>query len=110
MADAVADRLDVEGAACVLTAAHGCMTLRGVMQPDARTTTVSLSGGWTENLLDVRDTLSEHRAAVAGWKMSPRKPPTHGHPPAEGNGRASPRLRRTKGQRDHARSRRTCCA
>lgn len=68
---AVADRLQVSGAACVITATHGCMTLRGVQQSESRTTTVALAGGWGDEALDVRDTLAEHRAAVAALGVSP---------------------------------------
>ena len=71
MADAVADRFDVEGAACVWTAAHRCMTLRGVMPPDARTAAVSLSGGSTDTC-STSGTPVRRRAAVATGNFGPR--------------------------------------
>ena len=62
VAEAVATTLHVEGAACIITAEHGCMTLRGVQQPGTTTTTVSLAGGWGPDALDVQYTVAEHRA------------------------------------------------
>lgn len=62
VAEILADRLSVDGAACVITAEHGCMSLRGVEQPAARTMTVALAGGWTDTTPDVATVLAEHRA------------------------------------------------
>jgi GTP cyclohydrolase I len=71
VARALAEELDTEGAACVITAEHGCMTLRGVTQHAARTTTVSLAGEWAEGprgqvIPDVEHVLADHRAACHG--------------------------------------------
>lgn len=63
-ADALRDRLRPEGAVVVITAEHGCMTIRGVQQPGTVTTTVSTSGGWTTSSADVREVLAEHRASL----------------------------------------------
>lgn len=63
-ADALNDRLRPEGAVVVITAEHGCMTIRGVQQPGTVTTTVSTSGGWTTSSADVREVLAEHRASL----------------------------------------------
>lgn len=60
-ARALAEVLDVEGACCVITAEHGCMTLRGVDQPGARTTTASVAGKWTTQHGDVAEVLAAHR-------------------------------------------------
>lgn len=71
VARALAEELDAEGAACVITAEHGCMTLRGVQQHAARTTTVSLAGEWAEGprgqvIPDVEHVLADHRASGHG--------------------------------------------
>ena len=44
IADAVMDRLDAQGAICVLEARHMCMAMRGVAKPDAVTTTSAIRG------------------------------------------------------------------
>lgn len=64
-AAAVQSVLDPVGAACVVTAEHGCMSLRGVQEPHALTTTVALTGGWETHpdSPDVQTVLAEHRAA-----------------------------------------------
>lgn len=62
--DAITDRLRPAGAVVVITAEHGCMTLRGVQQPGTVTTTVSTSGGWTTGHADVQAVLAEHRAML----------------------------------------------
>ena len=64
VANALAEVLDTEGAACVITAEHGCMSLRGISQPAARTTTTSLAGGWDARHPDVAYTLDLHRIEV----------------------------------------------
>ncbi|MUM16574.1 GTP cyclohydrolase I [Mycobacterium sp. CBMA271] len=48
------------GAACVITATHGCMAMRGVMEPHAVTTTHALAGQWRPEHPDVRAVLDEH--------------------------------------------------
>lgn len=68
VAEALAGELDTCGTACIITAEHGCMTLRGVAQPGTRTTTVSLAAGWRADTAAVTHVVAEHRAAVAhGW-------------------------------------------
>jgi len=57
----VQTRLNPIGAACVITAAHGCMTMRGVQQSDTRTTTHALTGAWTPGHPDVVAVLDQHR-------------------------------------------------
>ena len=44
IADAVMDRLDAQGAICVIEARHMCMAMRGVAKPDAVTTTSAIRG------------------------------------------------------------------
>lgn len=44
VADALQDRLDPLGAACIITSHHACMGIRGVRQQDAVMTTSSLRG------------------------------------------------------------------
>lgn len=63
-ARAVAEMLEVVGAACIITADHGCMSLRGVDQPGARTTTMSLAGRWRATDPDVTAVMAEHREGV----------------------------------------------
>lgn len=46
VATALQEVLDPLGAACIITAEHGCMTLRGVMQKDTVTTTTAWTGDW----------------------------------------------------------------
>lgn len=46
VATALQEELDTLGAACLITAEHGCMTLRGVMQKDTVTTTTAWTGDW----------------------------------------------------------------
>lgn len=43
---ALQEVLNPVGAAVVITAAHGCMSLRGVQQPGTVTTTLATSGNW----------------------------------------------------------------
>lgn len=52
------------GAACVITAAHGCMIWRGVQDYDAVTTTQALAGEWDAGHPDVRLVLTEHEGAA----------------------------------------------
>lgn len=70
--DAMQRVLDPAGAACILTAAHGCMALRGVNQPASVTTTHSWAGGWQFSTnADTDAVLSEHNRSVAGFKGGP---------------------------------------
>lgn len=66
VAHTIQDVLAPAGAACVITAEHGCMTLRGVEEPHTATTTVALTGGWTHDAAEVQTVLAEHRAARGG--------------------------------------------
>lgn len=69
VADAVQEVLAPAGAGCLLTAAHGCMSLRGVHQPAAVTTTQSWVGAWRDSTHpDARAVAEEHTRAVAGFK------------------------------------------
>lgn len=83
VADAVAERLDPDGAACIITAAHGCMALRGVGQPATVTTTHAWAGAWSPDRVSGRcagrgaiavdrdAVLAEHTRSVAGFKGGP---------------------------------------
>lgn len=57
---AMVGELAPEGAACIITAAHGCMSLRGVECPDTETMTVASSEAWDTGTPDVQAALSEH--------------------------------------------------
>ncbi|RCV51918.1 GTP cyclohydrolase I [Marinitenerispora sediminis] len=57
---AVQDALAPVGSACVITAEHGCMAVRGVNEPATVTTTRALSGEWRPDHPDVRAVLAEH--------------------------------------------------
>lgn len=65
VAAALGERLAPLGAACVITADHGCMTQRGIMQPGTVTTTEALVGEWRPGHPDVISVLAEHRAAAS---------------------------------------------
>jgi GTP cyclohydrolase I len=63
VAAAVQARLTPQGAGCVITAEHGCMTVRGVRKTGALTTSTSFTGDWrSPDHPDVRTVLEEHRA------------------------------------------------
>ncbi|WP_028924204.1 GTP cyclohydrolase I [Pseudonocardia acaciae] len=66
VAHTIQDTLDPVGAACVITAAHGCISLRGVCQPDTTTTTTALAGCWCMGDPDVASVMAEHRHHLAG--------------------------------------------
>lgn len=63
VATAIQEVLGPVGAACLITAEHGCMTIRGVMQKGSRTTTTALTGSWnTDDPNRDRDTvIMEHQ-------------------------------------------------
>lgn len=63
VAHALQDVLDPIGAAALITAEHGCMTLRGVMQKGSRTTTACWTGDWDLDPLNVDRSavLAEHQ-------------------------------------------------
>jgi GTP cyclohydrolase I len=63
-AAALQEVLNPIGAACVISAAHGCISLRGVEQHDAMTTTQSLTGAWAPGDPDVVAIMDEHRRTV----------------------------------------------
>lgn len=58
--EALMEVLEPEGAACIITAAHGCMSLRGVQEPEATTLTVA-TGGSIEAHGDLAAALAEHQ-------------------------------------------------
>jgi GTP cyclohydrolase I len=60
---ALQSRLDPLGCACIITAEHGCMSHRGVMQPGTMTTTHALAGAWSSDHPDVQSVLAEHAAS-----------------------------------------------
>jgi GTP cyclohydrolase I len=60
VASALQERLAPTGAACLITAEHGCMTQRGVMQPGTVTTTVAATGAWRDGHPDVEAVRAEH--------------------------------------------------
>lgn len=58
--DALMDKLDPVGCAVILTAEHGCMTVRGVNQPGAATTTVATGGQWDDWHPEVTQLIAIH--------------------------------------------------
>jgi GTP cyclohydrolase I len=65
VADALLDRLAPEGAACVISAEHGCMTIRGIQQRGTLTTTHAWRGDWAiPSHADRLAVLTEHLARV----------------------------------------------
>lgn len=60
IANAIQECLDPVGAGCVITAAHGCMTARGVNEPVSVMTVHSLAGKWTQGHPDVVALTGEH--------------------------------------------------
>lgn len=72
VADALHGHLTPVGAACLVTASHGCMSLRGVAQPATVTTTHAWAGGWQHTAdSDTKAVLAEHGRSVAGFKGGP---------------------------------------
>jgi GTP cyclohydrolase I len=72
VADALQRSLDPIGAACVVTAAHGCMSLRGIGQPATVTTTHAWMGTWRDAAdRDTDAVMAEHTRAIAGFKGGP---------------------------------------
>jgi GTP cyclohydrolase I len=72
----VANTLQAElgpaGAACIVTASHGCMSLRGIGQPATVTTTHAWAGTWSlGDASDRASVLAEHNRSVAGFKGGP---------------------------------------
>jgi GTP cyclohydrolase I len=67
VAAAVWDALDVVGAGCVITAEHGCMTLRGVASAGTTTTTAAWQGAWLGDPGgDVAAVWAQHRESPRG--------------------------------------------
>lgn len=60
VAYAVQTQLEPVGAACIITAAHGCISMRGVQQTHAQTTTHALTGEWQSGHPDVVAVLADH--------------------------------------------------
>lgn len=60
-ADALVHALAPLGAAVIITAEHGCMTIRGVQQRGTVTTTISTGGDWSPGHADLEWVLAEHR-------------------------------------------------
>lgn len=60
--DALVAKLAPAGAACILTAHHDCMGIRGVRQPDALMTTSSLRGSFQTNAAQRSELLTLHGA------------------------------------------------
>lgn len=58
--DSLVEVLRPVGAAAVISAEHGCMTMRGVQQPGALTTTVATGGQWCAGHPDMEWVLGEH--------------------------------------------------
>lgn len=67
-ATTIQEALHPVGAACVITAEHGCISLRGVEDPHVVTTTIALTGAWEASPDDpnVQTVLAEHRAMKGG--------------------------------------------
>jgi len=63
VADALVERLDPLGAACIITSHHACMGIRGVRQPDAVMTTSSLRGRFIEDTATRAELMSLHQAS-----------------------------------------------
>jgi GTP cyclohydrolase IA len=61
VATTIAEELRPLGAAVLITAEHGCISLRGVERPGTVTTTEALSGAWMPADPDVATVHAEHR-------------------------------------------------
>jgi GTP cyclohydrolase I len=70
---ALDDGLDPEAAGCLITASHGCMSLRGISQPATVTTTHAWAGAWNvdPDHPDRRAVLDEHHRSTSGFKGGP---------------------------------------
>lgn len=58
--DALISHLSPIGAGVAITARHGCMSLRGIDEQGAATTTLSVGGAWTSEHPDVAHLMEEH--------------------------------------------------
>lgn len=63
VAHTIWETLNPVGACCIITAAHGCISLRGVQQPNSVTTTHAVTG-WATNDPDFLAALADHRERV----------------------------------------------
>jgi GTP cyclohydrolase I len=64
VAAALTDRLQTKAAGCVITARHGCMTTRGLRQPDADAVTSALSGAFLSDPAARAELMALHHAGV----------------------------------------------
>lgn len=64
--DAMVEVLRPAGAACFVTAKHGCMTLRGVECPESVTTTVAATVSWEDGHPDMTLASAEHQRHGGG--------------------------------------------
>jgi GTP cyclohydrolase I len=71
VAYAVRGKLTVDGAACAITAEHGCMTLRGIQQAGATTTTMASVGTWHQGGLLERSDLEQMMRAHYACHLFP---------------------------------------
>jgi GTP cyclohydrolase IA len=60
---ALTGRLKTKAAGCVITARHGCMSVRGVRQPDADAITSALAGGFLDDPAARAELMALHHAA-----------------------------------------------
>lgn len=60
--EAIRHKLDPVGAACVITAEHGCIGTRGVLEHGVLTTTQATIGEWEPGHADLQSVLAEHTA------------------------------------------------
>lgn len=61
---AMLDTLRPVGCACLITARHDCMAVRGVKDSSTTTTTKSILGRWTPEHPDVLSADAEHRSSL----------------------------------------------
>lgn len=61
---AIMSTLNPVGACVVITAEHGCMTVRGVQQPATATTTIATGGHWDTGHADVQFVMRQHAGVV----------------------------------------------
>jgi len=62
VAEAIRQKLDPVGAACIITAEHGCISTRGVLEHGVLTTTQAAVGEWEPGHPDLQAILAEHAA------------------------------------------------
>ncbi|MBX7269065.1 GTP cyclohydrolase I [Micromonospora sp. Llam7] len=60
--EAIRQKLDPVGAACIITAEHGCISTRGVLERGVLTTTQAAAGEWKPGHADLQAILTEHAA------------------------------------------------